>query len=287
MIRPYEEYERMIIALQYGNPTEEICGVLVERNGKLEAIQLPNMAQDKERAWSLPVADYSYAKMFWHTHTRPDSLDGFSDPDKHTGRVWEMPMCVYVCHTQKFHYWQPDGFRASIVGRPWSPVVFDCFALVRDAILEFFDVSVPDINRNFAHATRGIEAIEEYWSGAGFEMVHRPAIGRVAVINYGGSKFANHIGLLVTENWMLHQLRGTPSRVELFSEMWQKCTFFYMRHVGIEESIKRKAWQYGVTDKPITPNLDYSRDCRPVPDRIYPFPTNWSVAGAQERGEAR
>lgn len=271
MIRPYEEYERSIIAMQYSNPNEEICGVLVERNGKLEAVQLPNMEQDRERAWSLPVGDYSYAKMFWHTHTRPDSIDGFSDPDKHTGQVWLMPMCVYVCHTQKFHYWQPDGFRASIVGRPWSPMVFDCFALVRDAITEFFGIRVPDLSRTFLHATRGIESIETYWQPAGFELVHKPAIGRVAVINYGGSKYANHIALLITENWILHQLRGTPSRVELFSEQWRKSTFFYMRHPEIEEVIKRTNWQYGVTGEVFTPNLDFTRSCTPLPDRVYPF----------------
>lgn len=247
MIRPYEEHEIAIAELQKQNPNEEVCGVLVAKQGRFEVIQLPNIAVNKQETFQMDVLKYADDLAFcWHTHPGEFSVDGPTDPDKYSAAVMRMPMCVYVQRTGKFHYWQHGDYHASILNRPWCPGIFDCFALVRDAIYEFWDIKMPDLDRTYIHATHGIHRIEDYFTPAGCELVHKSEVGRVAVMNHGGAKLPNHVALFVSKTSILHQMRGQTSRIDFYSENLQRATLYFMRHSAIEEVIARTNWQYGV-----------------------------------------
>ena len=253
MIRPYETHEMQIIALQDEKPNEEVCGVLLRREYGFEVKQLANLATAKDKVFSMDMGAVlkEDVSMLWHTHSQLADTDGLSDPDKWTSAEWGLPMCVYVKRTRKFHYWQPGDYHASIVGRPWCPEIFDCFALIRDALLEYLDVKIPDLDRTFLHAAVGLKDCDLYWKSIGAELVFKPEIGRVAVINYHGSRYPNHCGLLVQDKSMLHQLRGAPSRVDPYGDMWRKATLYFVRHADIEHAIETKQWRYDGSPNPV------------------------------------
>jgi NlpC/P60 family len=251
VIRPYEPHELAIIAMQAEHPDEEICGVFIERAGGFHVEQLENICIDKEHYFEIKTESIpKETSIFWHTHPGRYDDDGLSENDKWSARAWMKPMCVYVKRTGRFVYWQPDNYRATIENRPWCPVIFDCFALIRDALFEFFDVDVPDLDRTFLHASTGLQSIEEYFKPAGFETVLKSGIGRIALINYGGAKYVNHVALFVTESQILHQLRGCPSRVEFYGQTMRNATIYFVRHLLIESAITAKRWQYGSLSAP-------------------------------------
>jgi proteasome lid subunit RPN8/RPN11 len=233
--------------LQKQSPTEEICGVLIPRQGKFEVMQLTNNAVNKTQTFSMEMAKYSdESPICWHTHPGDGDMDGPSDPDKYSSAAMRVPICVYVRRTGKFHYWQPGDYHASILGRPWCPGIFDCFALIRDAIYEFWDVRLPDLDRTFLHASVGIPEIDKYFGPSGCELVHKSEVGRVAVMNHGGAKYPNHVALFIDKTSVLHQVRGQVSRIDFYSESLRQSTLYFMRHPQVEENIAKTHWQYGV-----------------------------------------
>ena len=111
----------------------------------------------------------------------------------------------------------PDWTR-QYVGKPYQPP-YGCLLLVADVLREQFKVKcIPPIvetlpsetyNSNRARAAAITEALSKYTV---------PAVGparcggMLVIINVGGKPC--HIGILASENWLLHSIEGTDAIIE-------------------------------------------------------------------------
>jgi hypothetical protein len=96
----------------------------------------------------------------------------------------------------------------------------------------------------------------------------------VALISYLGQTRCNHLGLIISDWEMIHQLRGSPSRVDYLGS-WTRWAQGYLSHPKIE--------RMGLTRLPLNP-LEYQGPRRPVkassrPPEAFSMPGKVSIPG--------
>lgn len=246
-MRPTEPYEMQIIHWSNENPTEELCGVLLRHYETFMALQIANVANNRVVTFAMddqPFLDAVNSGQCWgtwHVHPGPNDPDGPSDVDRDRATVWDLPGCILVRRTMQFRYYVPDGYKMSIFRRPYVPGIFDCFALVKDALAEYMDFELADLDRQLLEADGCLPDVKQYWESQGWELLLQPQPGRVAMINFNGNSRCNHLGLVISQHEILHQLRGHPSAVDYLGT-WKKWALGYLAHPTIEQKVKVMAW---------------------------------------------
>jgi len=96
----------------------------------------------------------------------------------------------------------------SLVKRPFAWFTADCYACVRDWHRDNTGIILPNFTREWQFWKQGINTIEEGIATIPFATRHpteEAQIGDVAVIEVGGSKVVNHLGVITGGNDFLHQ----------------------------------------------------------------------------------
>jgi proteasome lid subunit RPN8/RPN11 len=284
MILPTEGYELQIIRWSNERPTEELCGVLMRHYESFMAVQIANVANEPTRTFAMdekPFLDAVNSGQVWgtwHVHPGPNDTDGPSLADMDRANAWGLPMAILIRRTMRFRYYMPNDYKVPIFHRPYVPGIFDCFALVRQALSEYVGFELDDLDRERLDEYGCLPDIKEYWEGQGWEMLYQPKPGRVALISYFGQSRCNHLGLIISDWEMIHQLRGHPSRVDHLAG-WQHWAQGYLSHPAVEHKIKTMGW----TRLPFNP-LDYGPSNAPAkasgrPPGSFPRPGKVNVPG--------
>jgi proteasome lid subunit RPN8/RPN11 len=246
-MKPSEPYEMQIVEWSNQNPAHELCGVLIKNRGSFMALRITNTARDTKRTFTMdekPFLDAINSGQVWgtwHVHPGPNDDDGPSLADMDRANAWDMPGCVLVRRMMHFRYYLPDGMPTPLYGRPYVPGIFDCYALVKDAIKKYFDLDHEDLDREQLDARGCLPNHDEFWGPNGWELLLQPKPGRLAMIDFGGRGQCNHLALIVSQTEMLHHLRGQLSRIE-FLGSWQRWALGYIEHPKIAERIKKERW---------------------------------------------
>jgi proteasome lid subunit RPN8/RPN11 len=254
-MRATEPYETQIIDWSNRKPTEELCGVLIKHRGTFTAMQITNVASDKETTFAMdeqPFLDAVNSGQvwgIWHVHPNPDDEDGPSIPDMDRANAWQMPGCVLVRRKMHFRYYLPDGMPTPLYGRPYVPGIFDCYAMVRDALKQYLDFELADLDREQLDMRGCLPDPDLLWTPSGWERLLQPKAGRVALIDFGGHGKCNHLGLIISRTEMLHQIRGQLSRVD-FLGSWQRWSLGYLEHPQIAARMQKESWER----LPVNPN---------------------------------
>jgi proteasome lid subunit RPN8/RPN11 len=244
---PTEPYELQIIHWSNECPAEELCGVLMRHRETFMPVQISNVAKDRRATFTMEEGPFLEAVNSgqiwgtWHVHPGQQDEDGPSLADMDRANAWNLPGCILVRRTMQFRYYLPNGYKVSIFRRPYVPGVFDCHALVKQALVEYVGFDAIDLDREKLDPDGCYPNLQEEWERQGWELLLQPKPGRVAMINFYGRSRCNHLGLVISSHEMLHQLRGHPSRVDYLGS-WTKWALGYLSHPAIEAKVKAENW---------------------------------------------
>jgi proteasome lid subunit RPN8/RPN11 len=101
-----------------------------------------------------------------------------------------------------------------LIGRPFFWGVWDCWALVRDAIRIKYNINTPNPSRDYGFWFKTISMFEKYIEGDfPFDYVDLRDIepGDCLLYNMHGTKYLNHVAMMAENNKVLHHFENQIS----------------------------------------------------------------------------
>lgn len=134
---------------------EECCGIIVEKNNKLQAIKCNNSAINKKNRFKISRAELNErAKTdkivgFYHSHPEND----LSIQDRAVISKLKLKSIVCNSNTLEVKEFEPDNNISPIIDRPFIAGILDCVELVKDFYKKTFNITISDLT----HEIRTIE----------------------------------------------------------------------------------------------------------------------------------
>lgn len=161
----------------------------------------------------------------FHSHFIEDQKkeERFSKVDIENAELWGLPSIVYGVNSKKFYQYIPESFVPySILGRPYSQSIFDCFTIIRDYYITKGIWSLKDFF--FMNEVVGPKDFKTAWSimenseAAGFTPVDKELMVDNSVILIGSknSRFF-HFGVY-NDGKVIHQGINKISTEEIITE---------------------------------------------------------------------
>lgn len=226
---------------------QEACGLIyTNEQGKPFYVECKNLSDDPESQFLIDPNEYLEVEKLgevvgcWHTHC--DTPPHGSEADKQGCKNTQVPWFIGSVYGKECPYrfeglelvMVDDGYEAPLYGRPYSFGVFDCFSLMRDYYHRNLQIDLPELPRT-----------ERIWESEKDYMAHQaeehfgfvrmpdgtpPIMGDLFFIQTG-NKGADHIGIYLGGDRILHQMRSRLSRSDIYGgSYWQEHTVSHWRH---------------------------------------------------------
>lgn len=118
----------------------------------------------------------------------------------------------------------------------------DCYGLLRQYYQHNYSLQMANYARPLGWHIVGMDLISDNLNAEGFEVVDVPfnrlELGDGIVMAIARSVLANHVGVYVGNNYMLHHLFKQKSCVENLDLSWKKRTLTVVRHPQVTEKNK-------------------------------------------------
>lgn len=218
----------------------EACGLLVDVG--LERLFIPcrNNSVKPDQHFILNPSDYVAAKargaIAAVIHSHPDAFPYPSEADiVHCNRS-NFPW--FIIGVQKgeadpgLHGFLPTRVKADLEGRPFVHGVQDCYQLVIDYYAQEFGVKLTDYHREDGWWENGdVHLYEDNFEKEGFFPVtlDNIQVGDMIVMQVA-APVANHAGVYVGNEQILHHVYGRLSVKETLTPTWQRRITHIMRH---------------------------------------------------------
>ena len=212
----------------------EACGLLVIIKGRERYWPARNLAVGTDQ-FILDPQDYATADeagdIVAIVHSHPDMPCTPSQADlvscEASGLPWHI---VSVPHVQ-WHYMQPNGYQAPLVGREWSHGVLDCYSLIRDWYAQERGQALPDFTRRDQWWLRGEDLYAKGFEVAGFRQIEPSDMqpGDVVLMRVA-SPVTNHGAVYLGDNRIIHHVQNRLSCRDIYSEFWIQRTTHVLRH---------------------------------------------------------
>lgn len=232
----------------------EACGFIL-RSG--EYISLQNYADDPQHRFSISSTDYlrhaADIAAVAHSHIAGTQNGIDTRAPSYADMTAQRSMAVpfYIVATDGENVSEPVVFGGCtvvpIIGRQFTHNVYDCWELTRDTIqlLQYENYSVDEllsmdapveidhydidnVARDPTWFSDDIDLFGDNWQQLGFRRVAEPQIGDMILMRYESSR-ANHAGIYLGSNQLLHHLPGRLSAVTPYSR-YRKIITDVMRH---------------------------------------------------------
>lgn len=222
----------------------EACGLLVGVGKKAHFLACQNMASNPREHFVIGPTDYARAEdmgevlAVWHSH--PDGVPEPSEPDLAGIETTELPWFISsISKTgdafshQGPNLFNPTGFQADYVGRPYIFGIYDCYQLVVDYYAREYGIALDPF-----HNLR----LERWWTmGHDFFGAHFESQGFVEITDKDyregdlllfavDSAVPNHVALYVTGDIILHHMITRLSRRETCGSFWNSKITHHLRH---------------------------------------------------------
>lgn len=196
---------------------QESCGFFVGRR----YIPCRNVACD-------PLHNFRVAPDEWRAdatalvHSHPDGCPYLSRADRyhqhHSGLDW-----VLVAGGTLYRY----RYAPLLRGRTFAYGVRDCYALVRDAYM-LAGIELPDVARSEMEADARRDLFLRHAEAFGFYRADSPQPGDVLLSSMAGH--ANHAGIYLGGDHVLHHPAGQLSRIGDMGGVWHRDLHSVWRH---------------------------------------------------------
>ena len=215
---------------------KESCGLLLNIRGKEKYFPCRNLSMTSHQCFIIDPEDYvrgsNLGDITAIIHSHPVTPPQASQADKISCEQSNLPWHIVNPKTEQWGYYEPCGYKAPLIGRPWVWNVTDCLSLVTDWYLEEKGI---ELNK----ATRPLtpEEFEEnpeskvdgdfnnYLTKVGFrllapdEKLKNGDVLLMGILNKG----LNHVGIFIDGD-ILHHLTDRLSCREPYNPWLLKCT---------------------------------------------------------------
>jgi len=217
---------------------EESCGLLINIKGKQRYYPCRNLSAQLDEYFILDPEDYIKASNLGDItaiiHSHPDTPPVASQADKMSCEQSKLPWHIVNPKTETWGYYEPCGYKAPLLGRPWVWAVTDCWSLIVDWYKEERGIELLDYER----PTRIEEftddpVFERYLPSRGFRLLKpdEPLMnGDVLAMSILG-KGLNHVGIFIDGD-VLHHSADRLSCREPYNPWLLKCTGGRYRYVA-------------------------------------------------------
>jgi proteasome lid subunit RPN8/RPN11 len=226
---------------------QEACGlVYADASGKPHFVECKNVSLEPEHNFLIDPKEYLEVEKLgevvacWHTHC--DIPPRASNADKQGCKNTQVPWFIGSVFGPDLPYRfegltlveVDEGFEMPLIGRTYSFGVFDCFSLMRDFYKQEMDTELPDIPRTERVWTSEPNYMEKRAEDV-FGFVRLPegshAIKGDLFFIQTGREGADHIGIYLGDDRILHQMRSRLSRVDIYGgSYWHEHTLSHWRH---------------------------------------------------------
>ena len=209
---------------------DESCGLLLNIRGKERYYPCRNLSAQSDEYFILDPEDYikgsNLGTITAIIHSHPDTPPVASQADKMSCEQTKLPWYIVNPKTETWGYYEPCGYKAPLLGRPWVWAVTDCWSLIVDWYKEERGIELLDYER----PTRIEEftddpVFERYLPSRGFRLLKpdEPLInGDVLAMSILG-KGLNHVGIFLDGD-VLHHSADRLSCREPYNPWLLKCT---------------------------------------------------------------
>ena len=217
---------------------KESVGLLLNIKGKEIYFPCRNLALTAHQCFILDPEDYVKAdeagQITGIVHSHPTTPAVASEADKLSCENSGLPWYIVNPKTETWGFYEPSGYKAPIIGRPWVWGVTDCWSLVRDWYKENKNIELRDWQRPLT--------VEEFLKDPMFERCAwrtgfrelRPEESLkngdllfMSILNPG----LNHVALFFDGD-VIHHLTDRLSCREPYSEWLLKCTGKRLRYAS-------------------------------------------------------
>ncbi len=230
--------KRAIIDHALALPHEEVCGFIYQTEDNVHAYPCVNVSvEDKAETFEIDPADYIAVRGLGRVcgiyHSNP--TDAFSEGDLDMTREMCLPLYSYVKSTGGWHSYVPETYHVDPVGQSFAWGIQDCLETVRIHYRQARKVFISDYDRDETFEQTAGDIIARHVRDEGFSYVDKSApilTDDVLLFNTRNSPHAQHMGVLVGPNQLLHHPRGQLSRVDSLDGAWLRRLVGVLRYTG-------------------------------------------------------
>mgnify|MGYP003136530383 FL=1 len=215
---------------------KESCGLLLNIRGKEKYFPCRNLSMTSHQCFIIDPEDYvrgsNLGDITGIVHSHPVTPPIASQADKISCEQSNLPWHIVNPKTEQWGYYEPCGYKAPLIGRPWVWNVTDCLGLVTDWYLEEKGIKLIKATRPLTP-----EEFEEnpksevdgdfnnYLIKVGFrllapdEKLENGDVLLMGIFNKG----LNHVGIFIDGD-ILHHLTDRLSCREPYNPWLLKCT---------------------------------------------------------------
>ncbi len=210
----------------------ECCGVIAQKSRVVKYFPCRNIAETPEEHFVLSPEDYAAAED-WGTvtgiiHSHPNATTQPSELDKAQCDALGVPWYIVSWPEGDLRTVQPRG-DLPLSGRPFVLGFTDCWGLVMSWFRQERGIDLPDYRVDYPWWEQGENRYADNWREAGFIQVDDPQPGDLIVMQVQ-APVANHAGILLADNMLLHHLYGHLSQRVPYGGYWRDRTVMVLRH---------------------------------------------------------
>lgn len=217
----------------------ECCGLIVEIEGQEQYVPCKNIAgEDRFEIDGLDwikAEDSGNIKVVVHSHYNQGAMPSPADMQscENHGKPW-----LIVSWPEKlWHYFEPSGYKAPLLGRPFVHGIHDCYAVIRDYYREKLGIEIPNFERkdNWWMGVGGPNLYVDNFKAAGFVEVPKGQMREHdGLLMQWTGRTIHHAAVYLGNERIIHHLRDNLSREEFYGQMWQRCTRMVVRHKSLQ-----------------------------------------------------
>jgi len=209
---------------------DESCGLLLNIRGKERYHPCRNLSAQSDEYFILDPEDYikgsNLGTITAIIHSHPDTPPVASQADKMSCEQTKLPWYIVNPKTETWGYYEPCGYKAPLLGRPWVWAVTDCWSLIVDWYKEQRGIELLDYERPTRIEDFTDDPVfERYLPSRGFRLLKpdEPLMnGDVLAMSILG-KGLNHVGIFLDGD-VLHHSADRLSCREPYNPWLLKCT---------------------------------------------------------------
>lgn len=220
----------------------ESCGVIVIHKGKEVYLPCRNIADSATEHFAIDPHDYIAAEEIGEivgiVHSHPNVPARPSEADKVMCEASGLPWYIVNVqrsdagnlHTSEVFRFEPTGYKAPLIGRPFHHGVLDCYSLVKDWYAENYGVALPHFERRDNWWNNGQKLYLDNYERAGFEPIKGAIQFGDVILMQIRSPTPNHAAVYIGDGQIVHHQAGRLSSRDVYAGYFQDCTIKVIRY---------------------------------------------------------